>query len=107
MNYIILLNESSVPFPAAYFFSVFSGRDIIVYENSILGEMCNIVQCGFPLSRFDVLHLYFLIHEFIKSLSEAIKQHPDLLNETIISKSEYAELNYLDYQNYLHGFIYS
>jgi hypothetical protein len=35
-------------FPAAYYFATFTGREIIIQDNSIIGEMCNIITCGFP-----------------------------------------------------------
>lgn len=37
-------------FPAIYYFAAFTGRDIIIYDNSIIGEMCKIIQCGFPFA---------------------------------------------------------
>ena len=35
-------------FPAAFYFAAFTGRDIIISDQSVLGEMCSIIQCGFP-----------------------------------------------------------
>lgn len=35
-------------YPAAFYFAAFTGRDIIIMDNSIIGEMCQIVNCGFP-----------------------------------------------------------
>ncbi len=36
-------------YPAAYYFAAFTGRDILISDLSILGEMCNIVHCGFAM----------------------------------------------------------
>eukprot|EP01040_Poterioochromonas_malhamensis_P006428 gene6428-6924_t len=35
-------------YPAAFYFAAVTGRDLIIHDNSVLGEMCAIVQCGFP-----------------------------------------------------------
>lgn len=35
-------------YPAAYFFAALTGRDIIIADDSLLGEMCNVLYCGFP-----------------------------------------------------------
>jgi hypothetical protein len=36
-------------FPAAYYFAMFTGRDIVIADKSVVGEMCKIITCGFPL----------------------------------------------------------
>ncbi len=36
-------------FPAAYYFAMFTGRDIIIADKSVVGEMCKVITCGFPL----------------------------------------------------------
>jgi hypothetical protein len=35
-------------YPAAYYFAVFTGRDVLIIDDSLLGEMCSILNCGFP-----------------------------------------------------------
>lgn len=35
-------------FPAAYYFAAFTERDIIISDNSIIGEVCKLIHCGFP-----------------------------------------------------------
>ena len=35
-------------FPAAYYFGVFTGRDLLVIDDSLIGELCSVLQCGFP-----------------------------------------------------------
>ena len=37
-------------FPALYYFAAFTGRDIIISDKSIIGEMCRIITCGFPFA---------------------------------------------------------
>eukprot|EP01039_Chlorochromonas_danica_P008800 gene8800-9704_t len=35
-------------FPAAYYFAMLTGRDILLQDGSLIGEMCRVVRCGFP-----------------------------------------------------------
>ena len=35
-------------YPAAYYYAMFTGRDIAIQRNSMIGEMCSVVVCGFP-----------------------------------------------------------
>ena len=35
-------------YPAAFYFAAVTGRDIIIQDGSIIGEMCEIIHCGFP-----------------------------------------------------------
>jgi hypothetical protein len=36
-------------FPSAYYFAVLTGREIIIQDDSVIGEMCHVLHCGFPL----------------------------------------------------------
>ena len=36
-------------FPAAYYFAMFTGRDILIADGSVVGEMCRVIHCGFPM----------------------------------------------------------
>ena len=36
-------------FPAAYYFAALTGRDLLIFDNSMVGEFCKIVTCGFPM----------------------------------------------------------
>ena len=36
-------------FPAVYYFAALTGRDLLIFDNSILGELCKIITCGFPM----------------------------------------------------------
>ncbi len=36
-------------FPAAFYLAALTGREIIIVDSSLLGEMCRILHCGFPL----------------------------------------------------------
>ena len=55
-------------FPAAYYFSVITSRDIIINDHSLFGELCRIIQCGFPflsnvrLAFPDILNKKTLAH---------------------------------------------
>lgn len=42
------LGNMLIFFPAAYYFSVFTNRDIIISDHSLIGSMCSVIQCGFP-----------------------------------------------------------
>lgn len=35
-------------FPAAYYFALLTGREILIDDNSIINEMCSVLTCGFP-----------------------------------------------------------
>ena len=35
-------------YPAAYYFAALTGRDILIDDNSLIGEMCKVLICGFP-----------------------------------------------------------
>lgn len=70
-------------FPAAFYFAAFTGRDIVITDRSIFGEMCSIITCGFPfLSQLEMA--------FPEILSERALHHIDELRAT-------------DFQNYIEG----
>lgn len=35
-------------YPAAYYFALFTGRDILIIDDSLIGEMCMVLTCGYP-----------------------------------------------------------
>lgn len=70
-------------FPAAFYFAALTGRDILIADGSVLGEMCKIVQCGFP-------HLRFIAPAF-----------PRILTEEAIKSAEM--LKFQDFQRYMEG----
>ena len=37
-------------FPAAYYFAALTGRDILVKDESLIGELCKVLACGFPFA---------------------------------------------------------
>lgn len=43
------VGNTLVFFSAAYYFGMFSSRNILIDDNSLLGEICNVLHCGFPL----------------------------------------------------------
>jgi len=36
-------------YPSAFFFAVLTGRNIVIMDDSLIGEMCNVLICGYPL----------------------------------------------------------
>ena len=36
-------------YPAAYYFAALTGRSILIIDDSLIGEMCKLLVCGFPL----------------------------------------------------------
>jgi hypothetical protein len=68
-------------YPAAFYFAAFTGRDIIISDKSVMGEMCNIVNCGFP---------------FVSQLSLA---YPSILNEQTLAHVE--EVKVSDFNAYM------
>jgi hypothetical protein len=56
--------------PAAYYFAAFTGREIVIADRSIIGEMCGIITCGFP---------------FVGDLAKAF---PDVLSATALQQAE-------------------
>ena len=36
-------------FPSVYYFAALSGREIVIVDKSLLGEICRVVICGYPL----------------------------------------------------------
>ena len=53
-------------YPSAYYFAMLTGRDILIMDDSLIGEMCKLLRCGFPL------------------LSEISAAYPHLRNEVIL-----------------------
>lgn len=35
-------------YPAAYYFAALTGRDILILDDSLIAEMCEILVCGYP-----------------------------------------------------------
>jgi len=36
-------------YPTAYYFALFTGRDVLVIDDSLIGEMCSTLHCGYPM----------------------------------------------------------
>ena len=70
-------------FPAAFYFAAVTGRDIIISDLSVLGEMCSIIQCGFP---------------FVSQLALAF---PKILNNETLAYVE--EIKAYDFGKYMEG----
>ena len=65
-----------VYFPALYYFAAFTGRDIIISDKSIVGEMCKIITCGFPFASEMALAFPAILG---KGDSHALKKSAELL----------------------------
>jgi hypothetical protein len=35
-------------YPAAYYFAALTGRDVLIKDDSLIGELCKVLACGFP-----------------------------------------------------------
>lgn len=35
-------------YPSAYYFALLTGRDVLILDDSLIGEMCKVLQCGYP-----------------------------------------------------------
>ena len=55
-------------FPSGYYFAALTGREIVIIDHSLLGEVCKIVLCGYP---------------FLSTMTEA---YPEYFNEENMRK---------------------
>jgi hypothetical protein len=67
-------------YPAAFYFAAVTGRDIIISDSSVIGEMCSIIQCGFP---------------FVSQLALAF---PNILNNDTLARVD--EIKAIDFGRY-------
>ena len=70
-------------YPAAFYFAAMTGRDIIIQDGSIIGEMCTIINCGFPF------------------VSQVALAFPDIINPKSLAAVD--DVKALDYQRYIEG----
>ena len=70
-------------YPSAFWFAAFTGRNLIISDNSTIGDMCKIIQCGFPFA--SDLRLAF----------------PSILNVLALSKVE--DVKSIDFIRYIEG----
>eukprot|EP01036_Dinobryon_divergens_P022795 gene22795-31091_t len=75
--------NSLVPFPAAYYFAVFTGRNVLIYDYSALGYSCQYLKCGF-------------LHS-----SQIVEKYPNF--SSLIQGA--TDLTFVDYKNHLSGKI--
>ncbi len=68
---------------AIYYFAAFTGRDIVIADHSIIGEMCSIIVCGFPF------------------LSEMVAAFPNILTPENIRHSE--NIKVMDMSRFIEG----
>lgn len=83
-------------FPAAYYFSIFTERRLLIYDHSLLGHFCRVVHCAVPLvsdmvgMRPDLFTHYNLFHQRIltaKDFREIFNHHQPLHEEEILVTS--------------------
>jgi hypothetical protein len=53
-------------YPSAFYFAMLTGREVLIMDDSLIGEMCRVLQCGFP------------------HLSDIAAAYPDLANTQIM-----------------------
>lgn len=70
-------------YPAAYYFALLTGRDILIADDSLLAEMCSVLHCGFPL------------------VSEVASAFPSLINKDKLSKIRWAKT--WDFHRHMNG----
>ena len=67
-------------FPSGYYFAALTGREIVIIDNSLLGEVCKVVLCGYP---------------FLSTMTEA---YPEYFSENNMQKMR--GLKAMDFHNY-------
>jgi len=56
-------------FPSVYYFAAFTGREIVIIDESLLGEICKVIICGYPLlSTMKDAYPEIFTEEAIKNL---------------------------------------
>lgn len=92
-------------FPAAFYFAVFTKRRIVINDNSLLGQFCRTIHCGFPLisqmrleqpelfSDYNIYHLRIVSAKDFRSIFDGrqpLHEEEILLTTTgIDAKSEW------------------
>lgn len=60
-------------YPAAFWFAAFTGRNLIISDNSTIGDMCKIIQCGFPFASDLRLAFPSILNQLALTRVEDIK----------------------------------
>lgn len=56
-------------FPSIYYFAALTGRDLLIFDHSVVGEFCKIVTCGFPMvSEMSLAYPELLSQEKLKEM---------------------------------------
>jgi len=59
-------------FSSAYYFAALTGRDLVIFDNSVIGEFCKMITCGFPMvSQMSLAYPEVLGENHIKSMKSA------------------------------------
>lgn len=77
-NSLAGMGNQLIFFPAAFYFAALTGRDLLISDHSVLGEVCRILYCGFP---------------FVEKLAAAFPK--------ILSPEAVAQAQVLKFQNFI------
>ena len=85
-------------FPSAYYFAALTGRDLLIFDNSVIGEFCKHIECGFPMvSKMSVAYPELLGKKQLENMKSAkvydFRKHMDgskLLEEYSIIRARKA-----------------
>ena len=83
-------------FPSAYYFAALTGRDLLIFDNSVIGEFCKHIECGFPMvSKMSVAYPELLGKKQLENMKSAkvydFRKHMDgskLLEEYSIIRAD-------------------
>jgi hypothetical protein len=110
-------------FPAEFYFAYMSSRYIIISDNSLIGQMCKEIKCGFPLlsevltlsphlfsdySFGDVVHKRILTSKSNNNLSpkksSPSNSHPPVKRMKTLHAMNFAEYSQ-DHSNFIHDIV--
>lgn len=65
-------------FPSAFWFASFTNRNIIIDDNSIIGQMCKVITCGFPfVSEIKSAFPQYFVNDALKHVQDV--KHSDFM----------------------------
>jgi len=84
-------------YPAAYFYAVLTNRDIIIVDKSMIGDMCAVIECGFPfMNEMNIAYPNIINDKNVYSSEilhanqfySSLTSH-DIMSKTIVRESGY------------------
>lgn len=84
-------------YPAAYFYAILTDRDIVIVDKSMIGDMCSVVECGFPfMSEMNIAYPNIINEKSVYSSEilfgntfySSLSSH-DMMSKTIVRESGY------------------